>query len=509
MKPRFSTLIIIGLAAAYCLSILPPKQIAAQDDRRGMLVQQATPTERRVALVIGNSAYKDSPLLNPVNDARDMAAALRGMGFEVIFGENLSQINMKRNIRAFGEKILNGGVGLFYYAGHGIQVRGSNFLIPVGATITSEEEVEYESVDLGLVLAQMETARNRLNIVILDACRNNPFARSFRSPQKGLASIDAPKGTLIAYATAPGSVASDGSGRNGLYTKELLKYMKQTELSIEQIFKQVRIAVLDQTRGKQIPWEASSLVGDFYFSSQAKSPMPPSDPATVELSFWESIKNSSDSNDFKAYLDKYPIGTFVVLAKNKIKNLETARNPGNTTPGSGADQSSTVFKGGIPNGSESTEPASQDNDLLVLQLVSSVSTDTSRIGDRIIAKVTAPSSYQGAFVEGHIASIKKPDGTIGIAKIEFAFDQLTMADKTTAPFAASIEKIVAARNVWIMGSQGKREPRKMFFDDVKLLGQNTAYVEEQYRLDLDSGTELIVRKINGTSRPTLKKRKEQ
>lgn len=288
MKLKLSTFIIIGVVGAYCLSVLPAKQIAAQQqDPRGMRVQQTSPTEQRVALVIGNAAYKDSPLINPINDARDMAAALRGLGFEVIFGENLSQTEMKRNIRVFGEKIRNGGVGLFYYAGHGIQVKGSNYLIPVNATITTEEEIEYESVDAGLVLAQMEAARNRLNIVILDACRNNPFARSFRSTQKGLASIDAPSGTLIAYATAPGSVASDGAGRNGLYTQELLKQMKQPGLSIEQLFKQVRASVRRQTEGKQTPWESSSLEGDFYFSTPSnasnaeKNNTPIIDPATL------------------------------------------------------------------------------------------------------------------------------------------------------------------------------------------------------------------------------------
>ena len=340
MKQRLSTFIIIS-AVGYGLSILPLKQAAAQQGDRGMRVQQVTPAERRVALVIGNGAYKDSPLMNPVNDARDMAAALRGMGFEVIFGENLSQTDMKRNIHAFGEKIRNGGVGLFYYAGHGIQVRGSNYLIPVDATITSEEEVEYESVNAGQLLSQMAAARNRLNIVILDACRNNPFARSFRSAEKGLASIDAPSGTLIAYATAPGSVASDGAGRNGLYTQELLKYMKQPDVGIEQLFKQVRAAVRSRTEGKQTPWESSSLEGDFYFSSTTnstnvakKNPPATFDPATVELSFWESIKNSNDVEDYKEYLAKYPTGTFAGLARNKIRSLEATSKPAVNPSGS-------------------------------------------------------------------------------------------------------------------------------------------------------------------------------
>ena len=332
MKLRFSTVIIISLITI-SLPSLSLNPVAAQENRRGMRVQPSAPTERRIALVIGNSTYKDSPLQNPVNDARDMATALRELGFEVIFGENLSLENMERNIRAFGEKIRNGGIGLFYYAGHGIQVNGSNYLIPVDATINIEAEVKYRSVDTGLVLAQMEDARNRLNIVILDACRNNPFARTFRSTQKGLASIDAPSGTLIAYATAPGSVASDGVGKNGLYTRELLKQMRTPNRNIEQVFKQVRIAVLDKTGGMQIPWEASSLVGDFYFlaptaPNTAKDALPPTfDPATVELSFWESIKNSVDPEDYKAYLEKYPSGTFVALARNKLRSLEISTKP--------------------------------------------------------------------------------------------------------------------------------------------------------------------------------------
>lgn len=150
-----------------------------------------------------------------------------------------------------------------------MQVKGANYLIPVGAAINSEEEVEYESIEAGLVLAQMESAKNGMNIVILDACRNNPFARSFRSAEKGLASIDAPSGTFLAYSTAPGSVASDGAGRNGLYTQELLKQIKVPGLSIEEVFKRVRISVRGATAEKQTPWEVSSLVGNFYFDGTA------------------------------------------------------------------------------------------------------------------------------------------------------------------------------------------------------------------------------------------------
>ncbi len=221
---------------------------------------------QRVALVIGNSDYVAGPLLNPENDARAMASALRETGFEVLEYIDLeSQADMKKAIREFGRKIQNGGVGLFYYAGHGIQVNGKNYLVPTKAQIYAEEEVEYESVDVGFVMSQMEIARNRMNIIILDACRNNPFARSWRSAATGLAFINAPTGTLIAYSTAPGSVASDGTGANGLYTEELLKQIRRQGLKIEDVFKSVRSEVLEKSNQMQTPWESSSLVGDFYF----------------------------------------------------------------------------------------------------------------------------------------------------------------------------------------------------------------------------------------------------
>ena len=222
-------------------------------------------SEKRTALVIGNAAYESGALRNPINDARAIGRALADLSFEVTLKENLDQKQMKREIQAFGEKLQKGGVGLFYYAGHGVQVNGHNYLIPVGAAIEHENQVEYEAVDMGAVLSEMDYAHARMNIVILDACRDNPFARSFRSISQGLASIDAPTGTLIAYATAPGSVANDGPGENGVYTGELIKAMVQPGLKIEDVFKQVRSAVREATGGRQVPWESSSLEGDFYF----------------------------------------------------------------------------------------------------------------------------------------------------------------------------------------------------------------------------------------------------
>ncbi len=224
--------------------------------------------DRRTALVIGNGAYKSSPLRNPVNDATDIANAIRNLGFSVILKTNANQRTMEDSIRDFGKKLRLGGVGLFYFAGHGLQVEGRNYLIPINANIETESDVRYEAVDAGRVLGKMEDAGNNLNLVILDACRDNPFARSFRTSSQGLAQMDAPKGSLIAYATAPGSVAADGEGRNGIYTKYLLKYISNPNLKVEEVLKQVRLGVINETDEKQIPWESSSLTGDFYFVSK-------------------------------------------------------------------------------------------------------------------------------------------------------------------------------------------------------------------------------------------------
>jgi hypothetical protein len=236
------------------------------------LINEASP---RVALVIGNRDYAHAPLRNSINDAQDMAKALGELGFDVIYNENANQKAMKQSIRAFGEKLRSRkGIGLFYYSGHGVQVKGSNYLIPIDAKVESEEEIEYEGVDTGFVIAQMESADNPMNVIILDACRNNPFAsyyRSLRSYEDGLAQMSAPRGTLIAYATAPGSRAIDAGERNGLYTQELLKNMRLPGLTVEEVFKLVRISVSKLTGGKQIPWESSSLIGDFYFLKDDKT----------------------------------------------------------------------------------------------------------------------------------------------------------------------------------------------------------------------------------------------
>jgi hypothetical protein len=338
------------LASLLFAGLLMAASLHAQQDRQ--LVQNGSQTPsgaKRIALVIGNGAYtKAPPLKNPPNDARDVAATLKQLGFTVASAIDADQRTMKRLIREFGQQLKSGGQGLFYYAGHGVQLRGRNYLIPANAEIQSETDVEDQGVDISLVLGLMDEAENGLNIVILDACRNNPFARSFRSAGSGLAQVDAPTGTLIAYATSPGRVASDGQGRNGLYTSELLSQMRVTGIGVEEMFKRVRAGVQRQTSGQQVPWESSSLVGDFYFAAPTLSASTKNvnnngageeavnrmalDPAAFELSYWDSIKSSTNPDDFKAYLEKYQAGQFSTLAKNRIKMLEVATKPAEPEP---------------------------------------------------------------------------------------------------------------------------------------------------------------------------------
>jgi hypothetical protein len=221
---------------------------------------------KRMALVMGNSTYREAPLPNALNDGRDMAEALRAVGFTVIAGENLERRAMEDAIITFGEHLQEEDVGLFYFAGHGVQVSGVNYLIPIQAQITKEQHISSEAVSLTRVLQVMEQAGNKTNIVILDACRNNPFIGSFRSATRGLAPVLAPKGMLIAYATDPGDVAADGNGRNGLYTEALLQHIRSPDVEILEVFKGVGRAVIGKSEGKQVPWVNTSVYEDFYFT---------------------------------------------------------------------------------------------------------------------------------------------------------------------------------------------------------------------------------------------------
>ncbi len=233
-------------------------------------IQAAIPTGKRVALVVGNKNYKVRPLQNSLNDADDISRSLRTSGFEVIDLRDATLPQMRTAVRQFGDKLLTYDVGLVYYSGHGVEVKGRNYFIPVNADIQREDEIADQGLDVSLILEKMSTAGKGVNILIVDACRDDPFGRSFRSTSRGLAQMDAPRGTIIAYSTSPGKVASDGDTRerNSPYTKHLLRAMQAPNKPIEQVFKEVRRAVQDETKNQQTPWENTSLSGDFFFKVQ-------------------------------------------------------------------------------------------------------------------------------------------------------------------------------------------------------------------------------------------------
>jgi hypothetical protein len=240
-----------------------PQTIVREDE-----TNRKFPDSKRVALVIGNSSYEfGGELNNPQNDAHSMAQILSALGFKVFKYVDLDQDDMRKAIDQFGEQLVNYDVGLFFYAGHGIQAKGYNYLIPVDALLMSEPDVEYNCVRADRILGKMEAAANETNIVILDACRNNPFERSWtRTPQgKGLAFMNAPSGSLIAYATSPGNTALDGTGKNGLYTSALINHIVEPDITIIEMFQKVRTFVREQSDGSQVPWESTSLEGNFYF----------------------------------------------------------------------------------------------------------------------------------------------------------------------------------------------------------------------------------------------------
>jgi hypothetical protein len=244
-------------------------RLLAEERKRLEQLAATQPALRRTALVIGNAAYRINPLRNPVNDSTDMARALRESGFEVIEVANATLPQLRTAARQFADKLAASEVALIYFSGHGVEMRGRNYLIPVNADIQREFEVADQAYDATQFVEMMESVRGpngqRVNILIIDACRNNDLPKSWRAVGAGLARMEAPAGTFIAFATAPGKVAADGTSRNSPFTRHLLTAMRQPNQPIEQVFKSVRRAVMEETAGLQVPWENSSLVGDFYF----------------------------------------------------------------------------------------------------------------------------------------------------------------------------------------------------------------------------------------------------
>jgi len=240
----------------------------------GSLLGAPAGAQTRLALVIGNSNYRAvTPLPNPVNDARAVADELKTAAFDVTQALDLGQADMRRAINDFAAKVAAKGtdtIALVYYAGHGVQVEGENFLVPVDARIQSEADIAKEAVRLADVMSALAAVPSKMRIVILDACRNNPFATTKQT--RGLAIVDAPTGSIVAYSTAPGTEATDGAGAHSPYTAAFIEMAQQPRLQIEQLFKQVRLKVHEATKGQQTPWESSSLTSDFWFLPANEAP---------------------------------------------------------------------------------------------------------------------------------------------------------------------------------------------------------------------------------------------
>lgn len=283
---------------------------------------------KRVALVIGNSSYSDRPLKNPVNDATLMQKVLRDLGFDVSVLRNADRKSMLAGLRDFEGKARDADVALFFYAGHGAQVAGNNYLIPVNAQILGESDVPDEAVDAGSVMRRIEDAKARVGLVILDACRDNPFAGANRSSTRGLARMSVPTGTIVAYATAPGSVAADGTGANGVYTEQLARQLREPGLDIKDVFDRTAQEVERITSGKQRPREEVGLRGRYVLKEGSAVPNPGVQTASVraepaiqpgtpapEDEVWQAAKSANTATAYDAYLAEYPKGRYASAAR--------------------------------------------------------------------------------------------------------------------------------------------------------------------------------------------------
>jgi hypothetical protein len=320
----------------------------------------AAQAAKRVALVIGNSAYQNAtPLKNPLNDATDVAARFRSLQFDVVEGIDLDMDDMRRTVREFVSKTEGAELAVFFYAGHGLQVNGSNYLVPVDANLSSVTDLQFETMPVDFILGPMEV-NAKTSLVFLDACRDNPLARSLARSMgtrssaigTGLAEIGGGIGTLISYATQPGNVALDGEGRNSPFTTALLTHLGKPGAGITGTMTAVRRDVLASTKGKQVPWEHSSLTGIVVLKPAAIQPEPPApgagtakdDPGgdprprpgstDIELTLWRAVETSDDPALFEDYLKRFPDGVFSAVARSRIAILRKPPDAAPQQPGS-------------------------------------------------------------------------------------------------------------------------------------------------------------------------------
>ena len=280
----------------------------------------------KIALVIGNAAYKNSPLRNPENDAKDFAKSLKGFGFTVIERTNLTTKQIGPMLREFRSKLVPGSVAVVFYAGHGLQIKGENYLPTVDADIQGEEDVPMQSLSTRQLMDVLAESGTRMNLVFLDACRNNPYSRRFRSTTRGLSRENAPSGTLMSFATRPGSEAADGDGRNGLYTSVLLQQLKLGDQPIEQVLKKVVSGVKQASNGQQEPWIEGSIEGDFCFAECGGSSNARLD---ADDEAWAITQKSNSLPAYQAYLAKFPSGRYKAAAEVALSALKGGSNTAN------------------------------------------------------------------------------------------------------------------------------------------------------------------------------------
>jgi|SRR5579872_1858187 len=326
------------MRATLLFALIAPFLYAQPSSRglpRGVNVP-ASGTGRRTALVIGNDAYPNNPLHNALNDARSMKAALEDAGFVVQMSLNATLQQIETEVDEFTGGVHPGDIALFFYSGHGLQINDENYLVPTDFQARTAIDAKYKAYPAQRVQENLEAAGAGMQILILDACRNNPF-RTWRGTSTGLAAMQAGRGTYIAFATSPGKTADDNpNGKNGLFTGELISVLRESGLSIDQVFNSVRERVSSKSQGRQLPWSTSSVTGEFYFMERVEasgtSPGPHRDLAgEKELAFWNSIKDEDDAALLEEYLRRYPEGEFANIAKARINRLKA---PVRSTPAS-------------------------------------------------------------------------------------------------------------------------------------------------------------------------------
>lgn len=450
----------------------------------------------RVALVIGNDAYPTDPLKNAANDARAVAKTLNDLGFKVVVKTNADITTMRSAAVEFA-KILDGATAaVFYYAGHGIQYRDKNYLVPVDAKLTSEPEIVYNALEVGQLLESMDDAKVKFKFIILDACRNNPFSNVFSST--GLAKISkVPPGTIISYAAAAGAVALDGNGENGLYTKHLLEEIRNPANQAGPMFQRVQTAVAQESGNKQLPELYSTPLprGSFFFAERGAQPaavaasgVSGDAQASMEREFWMSVKDSRDPKDFRAYLDQFPSGTFAALARNRIDSLKQAQTQVAAAPApamaaapaqepvaklstaAAASSSTTAVTPSVPQSALAIAPPLRKADPAPIMVAAATTSETRGLEAKPASAAAAPASASAPMSS---SSATPPPAPLILASV-------SPEQRSALPAAPSLTKILAGLIEFPDGATYNGE-YKEDKDKTKILNGKGEFISKAFR----------------------------